>query len=200
MTARLAAAIVLMLGIGTAAGAESGRLFFTPAQRDSLDKLRDLSARGAVVARSTDDNEPAQQQHVRVDGVLRRSDGRSTVWLNNRAVSSGRAGGIDIAVGKNDNRVKLTIPESSRSIELKVGQTVEIVSGAIEEGYARRAPPKPVAKVTPDGENRASGAAKVTSPPASQPVESKATTKDGTRAGDGNPQKGLRPDSGPAPK
>lgn len=197
--ARLAAVIVLMLGLGTAAGAESGRLFFTPAQRASLDKLRDLGAH-STVARGTDDNEPAQQQHVRVDGVLRRSDGKSTVWLNNRAVSSGQTSGIDIAVGKNDNRVKLTIPESSRSIELKVGQTVEIVSGAIDEGYARRALPKPVAKVTPEGDNRASSAAKVTSSPASRPVESKATTNDGTRAGDGNAQQGLRPDSGPAPK
>jgi len=202
MTSRLAAAIVLTVSFGSAAAAEYGRLFFTPAQRAALDNLRELSLRRPAAATESKEPEQPQQQHMRVDGVLRRSDGKSTVWLNNRAISSDQKSSLNISLGKNDNRVKITVPQSSQSIELKVGQTVEIMSGAIEEGYARRTPPKPVAKekVKPDGENSASGVPKVTPSPASRPVESTATTKDGTRTGDGNAPKGLRPDSGPAPK
>ena len=189
MTARLAAAIVLMLGAGTAVGAELGRLFFTPAQRATLEKLR---AKNIVTEASSDPAPaPPAPQNVSLDGVVRRSDGKNTVWLNNRAVSGRQAGGIDIATGKTDNRVKLNIPESGRSIDLKVGQTAEIVSGTIAESYARRAaPPKPEAiaapdakaapgakaasgaKAAPGAENTASGAAKVTSPAISQPVAS----------------------------
>ena len=109
MSARLAAAIVLMLGAGTAAGAELGRLFFTPAQRATLDKMR---AQNVGVEKTAADTVPAPPlpQNVTLDGIVRRSDGRNTVWLNSRAVSTPQAGGINVATGKNDNRVKLTVP------------------------------------------------------------------------------------------
>ena len=186
MSARLAAAIVLMLGAGTAAGAELGRLFFTPAQRATLDKMR---AQNVGVGKTAADvvPPPPVPHNVTLDGIVRRSDGRNTVWLNNRAVSTPQADGINVATGKNDNRVKLTVPESGRSIDLKVGQTAEIVSGTIAESYARRAPlPKPeakaesgaeqpatgTAKAAPGAENAASGATKVLTPAASRPVAS----------------------------
>lgn len=172
MTARLAAAIVLMLGAGTAASADLGRLFFTPAQRATLDNLRQQNIPGSDKEQAA----PAQQ-YVSVNGVVRRSDGKSTVWLNNRAVSGQRAGGLNVSISKDDDRVRLTVPESDRSIDLKVGQTLEIVSGTIEESYARRARPKPETKATPGGENTAPGVAKVTPPAASQPLKSTATGK-----------------------
>ena len=190
MTARLAAAIVLMLGAGTAAAAELGRLFFTPAQRATLDTLREKNI-GAEAA-TAKEPAPPLPQNVTLDGVVRRSDGKNTVWLNSRAVTAPKAGGIGVSTGKNDNRVKLTVPESGRSIDLKVGQTAEIVSGTIAESYARRAPlPKPEAKTAPGAEstapgtakpapgaeNTAPGAAKVTSPAASQPVASGDSTR-----------------------
>lgn len=182
MTARLTAAIVLMLGAGTVAGADPGRLFFTPAQRATLDNLRKQNIKTAPGS----DQEQAgpTQQYVSVDGVVRRSDGKSTVWLNNRAVSGQRAaGGLNVSTSNNDNRVRLTVPESNRSIDLKVGQTLELVSGTIEEGYARRAPPKaeakakPEAKAIPGDEKTAPGVSKVTPPAASQPVKSTAISK-----------------------
>ncbi len=204
MTARLAAAMVLMLGAGTVAGAELGRMFFTPAQRATLDDARKQNLRIEVGG----DNEQAAPvpQNVSVNGVVRRSDGKSTVWLNDRAVSgvSGqRAGGLNVSVSKNDNRVRLTVPQSDRSIDLKVGQTLEIVSGTVEESYARRARPKPEAKAAPGGENTAPGVAKVTPPAASQPVKSTATTRERSRAGERDArdaQDGLRPDSVLEPK
>lgn len=194
MTARLAAAIVLMLGAGitagTAAGAELGRLFYTPAQRAALDKMREKNV--GKEAASEKQPAPPTPQNVSLDGIVRRSDGKNTVWLNNRAVSERQAGSIEVSTGKNDNRVKLTVPESGRSIDLKVGQTAEIISGTIAESYARRAPlPKPevkaapgaeqpasgTAKAAPGTENTAPGAAKVPSPAASQPAPSESSAR-----------------------
>ncbi len=194
MTARLAAAIVLLLGAGTAAGAELGRLFFTPAQRATLDTMREKNI--GTEAAAAKEPAPPLPQNVTLDGVVRRSDGKNTVWLNSRAVTAPKAGDIGVSTGKNDNRVKLTVPESGRSLDLKVGQTAEIVSGTIAESYARRAPlPQPetkaapgddntapgTAKPAPGAENTASGAAKVPSPAASQPVASDGSARNTSR-------------------
>lgn len=193
MTARLAAAIVLMLGAGTAAGAELGRLFFTPAQRATLDTMREKNIGKEAV--SEKEPAPPLPQNVTLDGVVRRSDGKNTVWLNSRAVTAPKAGGIGVSTGKSDNRVRLNVPESGRSIDLKVGQTAEIVSGTIAENYSRRAPlpqtetkaAPPDAKVIPDAkaapgaENTPSGAAKVPSPAASQPVASDGSARNTSR-------------------
>lgn len=188
MTARLAAAIVLMLGAGAAAGAELGRLFFTPAQRATLDNMREKNI-GTETA-GVKEPAPPLPQNVTLDGIVRRSDGKNTVWLNSRAVTAPKAGDIGVSTGKNDNRVRLSVPESGRSIDLKVGQTAEIVSGTIAENYARRAPlpqpetkPEPDAKVIPDAkaapgaDNTASGAAKVPSPAASPPAASEGSAR-----------------------
>ena len=200
MTSRLAAAIVLMLGAGTAAGAELGRLFFTPAQRATLDQMREKN----IGMEATGDKEPVPPapRNVSLDGVVRRSDGNNTVWLNNRAVSPPQAGGIGVATGKNDNRVKLTVPESGRSFELKVGQTAEIVSGIIAESYARRAPlPKPEAKTAPGVDNTASGTAKATPPAASQPAASEGSARNTSRrAGERDAEDDSRPKRGSEPK
>jgi hypothetical protein len=193
MTARLAVAVVLMLGAGTVASADLGRVFFTPAQRATLDNLRQQNIRSAP---GSDKEQAAPaQQYVSVNGVVRRSDGKSTVWLNNRAVSGQRAGGLNVSISNNDNRVRLTVPESNRSIDLKVGQTLEIVSGTIEESYARRARPRPEAKAAPGGENTAPGVSKVTPPAASQPVKSTATARERSRAGERDAPDNSRPDS-----
>ena len=155
MTARLVALMVLLAAVGTAAGAEFGRLFFTPEQRAALDNFRKLNVQsGAVVIEEDRDRDlvvpPSAPENVSVNGVVRRSDGRNTVWINNRAVAGREAGGIVVAPGKTDNRVNLTVQQSGRSFDLKVGQTAEILSGTIDEGYARRAvvkaEPEPAAK------------------------------------------------------
>jgi pyruvate/2-oxoglutarate dehydrogenase complex dihydrolipoamide acyltransferase (E2) component len=54
-----------------------------------------------------------------------------------------------------DGSVTLQVPQSGRSVILKPGQSVELLSGAVEEGYSRRleAPkpePKPAAKPAAD--------------------------------------------------
>ena len=93
MTARLVALIVLMAGAGTAAGAEFGRMFFTPAQRAALDNFRKLNIRSAAVSDDDRDKDlvapPPAPERMSVNGMVRRSDGKNTVWINNRAVDAG---------------------------------------------------------------------------------------------------------------
>ena len=168
MTARRLALIILMAGAGTAAGAEYGRLFFTPAQRAALDSFRNQNIQSAVVVEDDRDKDlvappPSGPEHMSVSGVIRRSDGKNTVWINNRAVDAGQPGGVNVVPGKNDNRVKLTAPQSGRSFELKVGQSVEVLSGTIEEGYARRAVAKPAP--TPDLADKPAAASATTPTP-----------------------------------
>ena len=140
----------LLFYAGATMSADFGRMFFTPEQRAILDDARKKNLRIEI---GTENVQPAASpapQNLSVNGIVRRSDGKSTVWLNNRAVTEPRAGDINVVTGKNDNRVKLTDPASGHSVDLKVGQSVEIVSGTVQENYVRRPTSKPEVKSEPE--------------------------------------------------
>ena len=141
--------LALLLAMDAASAAEPlGRLFYTPAQRAQLDVLRSKKNVAVPVA---EQQEPlALPEVVTYGGVVRRSDGKTTVWINNQVVNDGKASdGLAISSRvRPDDSVSLKLPQASGSIDLKVGQSVEIGSGTIAEPYARstltvRAPPKP---------------------------------------------------------
>jgi hypothetical protein len=72
-------------------------------------------------------------------GSVRRSDGKSTVWINNRAINDRDAsGGVIVDRLQPNGALSLQVLPSARSIELKVGQNVDMVSGTIEKAYARQ--------------------------------------------------------------
>jgi hypothetical protein len=135
-----------------------GRLFFTPAQRASLDVARSQRARTALATdEKTDQEATPVPQTITYSGVLRRSDGKTTVWINNQPVHDRESAGAAAIVGRvrPDGSVTLQVPQTGRSVILKPGQSVELLSGAVEEGYTRRleAPrpePKPAAKPAAD--------------------------------------------------
>jgi hypothetical protein len=167
---RAAWIIALMLLACVACAAELGRMFFTPAQRATLDNARKQNIRAEI---SNDVEQPATPlpQNVSVNGVIRRSDGKSTIWLNNRMVGDHQTSGLSAAVGKNDNRVRLSVPESGRNVELKVGQSVEIVSGVIGESYLHRPAAKPDAKTTPAAEGGGTKVSKDAPAQAAEPLK-----------------------------
>ncbi len=138
-------ALVLMAG-SVRAAEPLGRLFFTPAQRSSLDVARTQRARTTLATERTEEVAAPVAQTLTYDGMVRRSDGKTTVWINNRPVSDKESGGAAI-VGRvrPDGSVTLQVPQSGRRVDLKPGQSVELLTGAIEEGYSRRpaAPPEP---------------------------------------------------------
>jgi hypothetical protein len=67
-------------GTSLAAPAELGRLFFTPAQRAQLE-----SARTHNVTQAASQPKPSSPPPLRYDGVLMRSDGQITRWVDGKA-------------------------------------------------------------------------------------------------------------------
>ncbi len=79
MRASLVAAALLAAIAATAArGAELGTLFFSPQEREQMDRLR----RGETVTADVS-VEPAAHA---VTGFVKRSDGHDTVWIDGRPV------------------------------------------------------------------------------------------------------------------
>lgn len=137
-----------------------GRLFFTPAQRASLDVARSQRARTALSTEKTDEEAAPVPQTITYGGVLRRSDGKTTVWINNQSVKEREpaSGGAIVSRVRPDGSVTLQMPQSGRSVILKPGQSIELLSGAVEEGYLRKPlqpEPKPTAKPAADAKKGA---------------------------------------------
>jgi hypothetical protein len=196
--ARALLLLALLTTAHAATAAELGRMFFTPAQRATLDNARKQNIRAEIGNDSEQQPSAAPvPQSVSVNGVIRRSDGKNTIWLNNRIVNEKQPGGINAAIGKADNRVRVNVPDSGRSLDLKVGQTVEIVSGTIEESYLRRPAAKPDVKPALEGEKAAGDVAKVTPVPPREAVKSEpALQRRPARAVDNDMRDDSRTDSG----
>ena len=146
------AAIVLGAALSSwAAGAQAqelGRLFFTPDQRSALDARRkarvpDKPAAGPVV----------ESPVTRVDGAVRRSGGKSTVWVNGETIPEGvQPGSAKVAPpGSSPGRVSVPAGEGTQRSDLRVGESLDrgsgdvhdvIGEGEIKIGPRRAAPPK----------------------------------------------------------
>jgi hypothetical protein len=140
-----------------------GRIFFTPAQRASLDVARSQRARTALATDKAEQEATPVPQTITYSGLVRRSDGKTTVWINNQPVHDRESAGAAAIVGRvrPDGSVTLQVPQSGRSVTLKPGQSVELLSGAVEEGYSRRVEastskpePKPAAKPAAAGKGK----------------------------------------------
>jgi hypothetical protein len=125
-----------------------GRLFFTPAERAALDEARRRPT--AVVAVPAEKPPgPPPPEFVTLNGVVRRNDGTTTVWLNNKPVTGSRSEeGLVVSRATAPGAVTVRVPEVGRSVNLRVGQQVEVNSGKVEEGY-RLANPRQAAQETP---------------------------------------------------
>jgi hypothetical protein len=131
-----------------------GRLFFTPAQRASLDVARSQRARATLATEETEETVATAApvpQTITYDGMVRRSDGKTTVWINSRPVVDKGPSPAVVGQVRPDGSVTLQVPQSGRSVVLKPGQSIELLSGAVEERFTRKPPapepePKPAAK------------------------------------------------------
>lgn len=140
--------VVMSLMFSAWAGAEQrlGRLFFTPDQRARMDVARQHERSIRIEAEQQDKEPPAA--NITLNGMITRSDGKTTVWINNKEQSGDQAGSF-VAVpgrGKPAGQVSITTPDTKRTVPLKVGQSIDMSSGQVEEGY-RRPPPAPSASV-----------------------------------------------------
>ena len=140
------AAVYALLAAATIGGAHAaqpiGRLFFTPAERAQLDVARAQKHVPAPAA-AQQAEAPSAPQVITYSGIVRRNDGKATLWLNNKPVDAGEGlSGLSVKGRvKPDGAVTLRVPETGTSIELKVGQRAELQTGRVAE--SRREEPKP---------------------------------------------------------
>lgn len=135
LTACMVIALGMAIAFGNVDAATLGRLFYTPAQRAKLDQLRNAQ-RGTLAKAEAEAPEHAvpepthTPQPVTLNGVVRRSDGSTTIWINEQMHQTGSHSSAKAA---DSNGVDVVLPESKRKVRLKVGQTVDPVSGAVKE-------------------------------------------------------------------
>ena len=133
----------------TGAGAqELGRLFMTPEQRTALDARRKARVPDKPAA-----TPQAESPITRVNGAVRRTGGKSTVWVNGEAIPEGaQPGGPQVTPrAANPSRVSIPAGEGAQRYDLRVGESLDrgsgevrdvIGEGEIKVGPARAAPKK----------------------------------------------------------
>ena len=115
-------AAVAMIGTPHSAAAEDlGRLFFTPQQRQDLDRRRAANVQEAATV--------VQESTLTLQGQVSRSSGKTTTWIN----------GIpqhDAYIGSDPARATIQTGEDEPKVKLKVGQTFDRVRGETRDGLA----------------------------------------------------------------
>lgn len=149
-----------------------GRLFLTPAERASLDSVRQNSRppEKIVTPGNPDQDEDivetaAPPPVVTVQGYVKRSDGKGTVWVNGRPVQE-KASTKDVEIGKlqgKSNEVQVKLPSTGQTVKLKAGQSYDPASGKV--GSLREiAPVAEIPSATSAPEKAAAESAKTTLP------------------------------------
>jgi hypothetical protein len=119
-----------------------GRLFFTPAQREQLDHARRQPIEPDAVGDADRQPAPPYAQSMAIEGIVRRSDGQATVWIN-RTPTPVPAPGPDMRigpVGDAGDGADLRLPHGDRRVRVKVGQEVDLRSGQVRERYRQPLP------------------------------------------------------------
>ena len=125
--ARLLCAFALVTLLCPTAGAEEtseqlGRLFFTPERRQNLDRLRQLNIQ--------EQQEIPEDTALTINGVVTRSSGKRTVWINGVTQNENdMAGSVSVTPNRRDP-AKVTVHVSDTPVaKAKVGETVNRDTG-----------------------------------------------------------------------
>lgn len=124
-----------------------GRLFFTPNERAELDRMRRMPPVAepkpvvSIAARKPVPPSLPASNIVTVNGIVQRSDGSSTVWINNQPLAEDEAHGSGSIKARGVDTI--TVARSkSQGVEVKVGQTINPLSGEIRESYSQSPAPE----------------------------------------------------------
>ncbi len=138
----LAVAAGLMAMVPVLAHGEAlGRLFFTPEQRAALDEERFASPREQAPEPEVVAEEPAPEpappvQSFRMEGLVVRSRGPNTAWVDGRPVlrRGQTSQGVTVDPGAvTEGGVAVRVPGSEASVDLKPGQRFDPVSARVSE-------------------------------------------------------------------
>lgn len=126
---RLVVALMLGLTLASASLAEEklGRLFLTPERRAALEQQRQYNL---------EEQKTLEGATVRLDGVIVRSSGKKTVWINGHAQhDNSNDFGVSAQVAPNDPaQAGLTAGSGEGQTKLRVGQQINRATHQISDG------------------------------------------------------------------
>ena len=101
---------------------ELGRLFFTPDRRIALERQRTFNVQEAQTLQGTT---------MSLDGVVYRSSGKATVWINRQAQTENDSSrtGVSAAVAPGAPGSARLAPGEEAPTQLKVGETINRATG-----------------------------------------------------------------------
>ncbi len=115
---RLLAALLpaLVLPAPPAAAEALGRLFFTPERRAALDRQRQYNIQ---------ETRTIQGGSLQLDGIVRRSSGRTTVWVNGVAQNErSDSAGVAVRLSPREPGAAAVSAGDEAPAELRVGESV----------------------------------------------------------------------------
>lgn len=117
----------LLCGYPVAAADETlGRLFYTPEQRQQLDRQREMN----ILERQQISADPT----LTVDGIVTRSSGRRTAWINGNPQHEDQSrGSLTVTPRRGDPGKVVIRANDSRSARARVGETVNRGSGEVQD-------------------------------------------------------------------
>jgi len=121
----------------TTYAAEFGRLYTTPAQRQKLDELRHQRPQEIVIDviqqdledSGTEESSAVLMDAITLNGLVYRSDGKNTAWINRNSTNTGNIETQFTTVRERDvgsNQVQIMLPDNRTNIHLKVGQQYDV--------------------------------------------------------------------------
>ncbi len=110
-------------------GDDLGKLFFTPEQRATLDARR----KARIPDKPT--TVVVESPVTRLDGLVSRNGGKSTVWVNGEPVPEGtNPEGLRVRPRRSDSgRVTVDIGETDNQVDLKIGQSFDRATGEVRD-------------------------------------------------------------------
>ena len=115
-------ALALMVVSLPAPAQDLGRLFFTPERREALDRQRQFKV--------PENLEVPDDPTLTINGVVTRSSGKRTVWINGTAQEDGHAdSGLVVAPSRGNPGQVLVQPEDGPTTRVGVGDTVNRNTG-----------------------------------------------------------------------
>jgi hypothetical protein len=128
---------ILFASVPAAYGIELGRLFTTPEDRVVLEQLRQAPVeRKRTVREEKKIDEPkASMPTITVNGVVIRSDGSKTAWINGMNTLEGDLASQHIKVRTREiHNDRVPIVVSGDRVEIKVGQSLDLNKPLLSAG------------------------------------------------------------------
>ncbi|MDS4016264.1 MAG: hypothetical protein RKP46_18190 [Candidatus Accumulibacter sp.] len=123
----LALALALAAGSPGAAAEPLGRLFFSAEQRQQLDRRREMNI--------LEQKEVAAEPSLTIDGVVLRSSGRRTTWVNGIPQDERQAGSkVTIRPQATDPGRVVVRTSDARTVGARVGDTLNRQTGEVTDG------------------------------------------------------------------